>query len=90
MNTDIKKWKYKDSDNSTDSQHVGPIIDDVNAIGNKAYSIDNEMVTTDENGDYFLNESNTISILLAALKKSNQRIDELSYRIAKLERTDSK
>lgn len=86
MNTDVKKWKYKDSDNSADSQHIGPIIDDVNPIGKKSASIANEMISTDENGDYYLNESNTISILLAALKKSNQRIDELSYRITQLER----
>lgn len=86
MNTDVKKWKYKDSDNSADSQHIGPIIDDVNEVGDKTASIANDMISTDENGDYFLNESNTISILLAALKKSNQRIDELSYRITQLER----
>lgn len=86
MNTDVKKWKYKDADNSADSQHIGPIIDDVNAIGNKSASIANDMISTDEKGNYYLNESNTISILLAALKKSNQRIDELSYRIAQLER----
>lgn len=86
MNTDVKKWKYKDSDNSADSQHIGPIIDDVNSIGDKTASIANDMISTDENGNYFLNESNTISILLAALKKSNQRIDELSYRITQLER----
>lgn len=89
MNTDVKKWKYKDSDNSADSQHIGPIIDDVNAVGKKSASIANDMISTDENGDYFLNESNTISILLAALKKSNQRIDELSYRIAQLERKNA-
>lgn len=89
MNTDIKKWKYKDADNSADSQHIGPIIDDVNSIGDKTASIANDMVSTDENGNYFLNESNTISILLAALKKSNQRIDELSYRIAQLERKNN-
>lgn len=89
MNTDVKKWKYKDSDNSADSQHIGPIIDDVNPIGKKSASIANDMVSTDENGDYFLNESNTISILLAALKKSNQRIDELSYRITQLERKNA-
>lgn len=86
MNTDVKRWKYKDSDNSANSQHIGPIIDDVNPIGKKSTSIANDMVCTDENGNYFLDESNTISILLAALKKSNQRIDELSYRITKLER----
>ncbi|WP_251953866.1 tail fiber domain-containing protein [Levilactobacillus brevis] len=89
MNTDVKKWKYKDSDNSADSQHIGPIIDDVNSIGKKSASIANDMISTDENGNYFLNESNTISILLAALKKSNQRIDELSYRITKLERNNA-
>lgn len=89
MNTDVKKWKYKDADNSADSQHIGPIIDDVNSIGDKTASIANDMISTDENGDYFLNESNTISILLAALKKSNQRIDELSYRIAQLERENT-
>lgn len=89
MNTDVKKWKYKDSDNSADSQHIGPIIDDVNAVGKKSASIANEMISTDENGEYFLNESNTISILLAALKKSNQRIDELSYRITQLERKNA-
>lgn len=89
MNTDVKKWKYKDSDNSADSQHIGPIIDDVNPIGDKTASISNDMISTDENGDYFLNESNTISILLAALKKSNQRIDELSYRITQLERKNA-
>lgn len=86
MNTDVKKWKYKDSDNSADSQHIGPIIDDVNDIGKKSASIANDMISTDEKGNYFLNESNIISILLAALKKSNQRIDELSYRITQLER----
>lgn len=86
MNTDVKKWKYKDSDNSANSLHIGPIIDDVNSIGDKTASIANDMISTDENGNYFLNESNTISILLAALKKSNQRIDELSYRITQLER----
>lgn len=89
MNTDVKKWKYKDSDNSADSQHIGPIIDDVNAVGKKSASIANDMIGTDENGNYFLNESNTISILLAALKKSNQRIDELSYRITQLERKNA-
>lgn len=89
MNTDVKKWKYKDSDNSADSQHIGPIIDDVNDIGKKSASIANDMISTDENGDYYLNESNTISILLAALKKSNQRIDELSYRITQLERKNA-
>lgn len=89
MNTDVKKWKYKDSDNSADSQHIGPIIDDVNSIGKKSASIANDMISTDENGNYFLNESNTISILLAALKKSNQRVDELSYRITKLERKNA-
>lgn len=89
MNTDVKKWKYKNSDNSADSQHIGPIIDDVNSIGDKTASIANDMISTDENGDYFLNESNTISILLAALKKSNQRIDELSYRITQLERKNA-
>lgn len=89
MNTDVKKWKYKNSDNSTNSQHIGPIIDDVNAIGKKSASIANDMVSTDENGNYFLDESNTISILLAALKKSNQRIDELSYRITQLERKNA-
>ena len=86
MNTDVKKWKYKDSDNSADSQHIGPIIDDINEVGKKSASIANDMISTDENGNYYLNESNTISILLAALKKSNQRIDELSYRITQLER----
>ena len=89
MNTDVKKWKYKDSDNSADSQHIGPIIDDVNEIGKKSASIANDMISTDDNGDYFLNESNTISILRAALKKSNQRIDDLSYRITQLERKNS-
>lgn len=89
MNTDVKKWKYKDSDNSSDSQHIGPIIDDVNEVGKKSASISNDMISTDENGDYYLNESNTISILLAALKKSNQRIDELSYRLTKLERKNA-
>ncbi|QOX67314.1 hypothetical protein GNY08_06930 [Levilactobacillus brevis] len=89
MNTDVKKWKYKDSDNSADSQHIGPIIDDVNEIGKKSASIANDMISTDDKGNYFLNESNTISILLAALKKSNQRIDELSYRITKLERKNA-
>lgn len=89
MNTDVKKWKYKDSDNSADSQHIGPIIDDVNEVGKKSASIANDMISTDENGEYFLNESNTISILLAALKKSNQRVDELSYRITQLERKNS-
>lgn len=90
MNTDVKKWRYKDSDNSADSQHIGPIIDDINEVGKKSASIANDMISTDENGNYYLNESNTISILLAALKKSNQRIDELSYRITQLERTESK
>ncbi|MBS1006931.1 tail fiber domain-containing protein [Levilactobacillus brevis] len=89
MSTDVKKWKYKDSDNSADSQHIGPIIDDVNEVGKKSASIANDMISTDENGNYYLNESNTISILLAALKKSNQRIDELSYRIAQLERKNA-
>lgn len=89
MNTDVKKWKYKDADNSADSQHIGPIIDDVNEVGKKATSIANDMIGTDKNGNYFLNESNTISILLAALKKSNQRIDELSYRITQLERKNA-
>ncbi|WP_369707238.1 tail fiber domain-containing protein [Levilactobacillus brevis] len=89
MNTDVKKWKYKDSDNSANYQHIGPIIDDVNAVGKKSASIANDMISTDENGNYFLNESNTISILLAALKKSNQRIDELSYRITQLERKNA-
>ena len=89
MNTDVKKWKYKDSDNSADSQHIGPIIDDVNSIGKKSASISNDMISTDDKGNYYLNESNTISILLAALKKSNQRIDGLSYRITQLERKNA-
>lgn len=81
--TDIKQWQYKDDDNS--KIHIGPIIDDVNKLGNKQYSIPNDLITQvgDETG---LNESNALSMTMAALQELSKRNDQLSQRVTELER----
>ena len=81
--TDIKRWQYKDDDNS--KIHIGPIIDDVNKLGNKQYSTPNDLITQvgDETG---LNESNALSMTMAALQELSKRNDQLSQRVTELER----
>lgn len=81
--TDIKQWQYKDDDNS--KIHIGPIIDDVNKLDNKQYSIPNDLITQvgDETG---LNESNALSMTMAALQELSKRNDQLSQRVTELER----
>jgi len=86
MNTEIKRWQYKVENNENGNQHIGPVIDDVNGVGSKTSHISHDMISTDSDGNYCLNESNTISILMAALQESNKRVNELSLRVAKLER----
>ncbi len=81
--TSIKRWQYKDDDNS--KIHIGPIIDDVNKLGNKQYSIPNDLINQvgDETG---LNESNALSMTMAALQELSKRNDQLSQRVTQLER----
>lgn len=81
--TDIKQWQYKDDNNS--KVHIGPIIDDVNKTGNKQYSIPNDLITNvgEETG---LDESNALSMAIAAIQELSKRNDELSQRVTELER----
>jgi len=81
--TDIKRWQYKDDDNS--KIHIGPIIDDVNKLGDKQYNTPNDLITQagDETG---LNESNALSMTMAALQELSKRNDQLSQRVTELER----
>jgi len=81
--TDIKRWQYKDDDNS--KIHIGPIIDDVNKLGDKQYNIPNDLIAQvgDETG---LNESNALSMTMAALQELSKRNDQLSQRVTELER----
>lgn len=86
MNTTIKRWRYKDETNVSSAQHIGPVIDDVNPIGQKASSTADEMISIDSDGNACLNESNALSIALAALKEANKKIGDLSLRVTQLER----
>lgn len=81
--TDIKRWQYKDDDNS--KIHIGPIIDDVNKLGDKQYNTPNDLITQvgDETG---LNESNALSMTMAALQELSKRNDQLSQRVTEIER----
>lgn len=81
--TNIRRWQYKDDDNS--KIHVGPIIDDVNELGNKQYSVPIDLITQagDETG---FNESNALSMTMAALQELSKRNDQLSQRVTQLER----
>ncbi len=81
--TDIKQWQYKDDDNS--KIHIGPIIDNVNKLGSKQYSIPNELISSSGN-ETGLNESNALSMTIAAIQELSHRNDELSQRITELER----
>jgi len=80
--TDIKRWQYKDDDNS--SQHIGPVIDNVNPLGQKKYFVANDMLKS-VSGDAGLDESNALSMALAGIKELTKRNDELSARVTALE-----
>ena len=80
--TDIKRWQYKDDDNS--SQHIGPVIDNVNPLGKKKYFVANDMLKS-VSGDAGLDESNALSMTLAGIKELTKRNDELSARVTALE-----
>lgn len=80
--TDIKRWQYRDDDNS--SQHIGPIIDNVNPLGQKKYFVANDMLKS-VSGDAGLDESNALSMALAGIKELTKRNDELSARVTALE-----
>lgn len=80
--TDIQQWQYKTDDNT--HIHIGPIIDDVNQPGNKQFVVPNDLVKT-VGGETGFDESNALSMALAAIQELSKRNDNLSQRITKLE-----
>lgn len=84
--TTIKRWQYISDDNSI--EHIGPIIDDVHPVGDKQYSLNNDMIKT-VGGETGFDQSNALSIAMAAIQELSKRNDELSLRVTQLEMRDS-
>ncbi|WP_367296601.1 hypothetical protein [Levilactobacillus yonginensis] len=80
--TDVKRYDYKDSDNSQQT-NIGPVIDDVNSNGNKAYNISSDLINKQTDG---VSIDNEVGLLMAAVKELTKRNSELTMRVAKLER----
>lgn len=80
--TDVKRYEYKDSDNSQQT-NIGPVIDDVNQNGDKAYNISSDLINKKSDG---ISVDNEVGLLMAAVKELTKRNSELTMRISKLER----
>ncbi|WP_282803937.1 tail fiber domain-containing protein [Secundilactobacillus kimchicus] len=83
----IRRWQYVSDDNSI--EHIGPIVDDVNPIGDKKYVLNGDMIKT-VGGETGFDQSNALSIAMAAIQELSRRNDELSLRVTQLEMRDSK
>ncbi|TYA97383.1 hypothetical protein FXE12_11585 [Lactobacillus sp. SL9-6] len=82
LGTDVKRYEYKDSDNSQQT-NIGPVIDDVNQNGEKTYNISSDMLNKKSDG---ISIDNEVGLLMAAVKELTKRNSELTMRISKLER----
>ncbi|WP_347786892.1 hypothetical protein [Levilactobacillus brevis] len=80
--TDVKRYDYKDSDNSQQT-NIGPVIDDVNSNGDKAYNISSDLINKQSDG---ISLDNEVGLLMSAVKELTKRNSELTMRVAKLER----
>lgn len=80
--TDVKRYDYKGLDNSQQT-NIGPVIDDVNSNGNKAYNISSDLVDKQTDG---ISIDNEVGLLIAAVKELTKRNSELTMRVTKLER----
>lgn len=80
--TDVKRYDYKDSDNSQQT-NIGPVIDDVNSNGKKAYNISSDLINKQSDG---ISLDNEVGLLMSAVKELTKRNSELTMRVAKLER----
>lgn len=81
-NMTIKRWRYKKDDNS--QSHIGPIIDDINDLGSKEYSLDSDLISS-INGETGLSQSNALSVALSAIQELSKRNDKLTLKVYQLE-----
>lgn len=82
LGTDVKRYDYKLSDNSQQT-NIGPIIDDENSIGSKKYGISSDMINSQSDG---VSIDNEVGLLMAAVKELTKRNSDLQLRIAQLEK----
>lgn len=82
--TDVYSWKYKDKSNKQ-KENIGPIIDDINDINNKKYSISDDLIENVD-GRVNFNESNAISLLIASVQELAKTNSDQSIEIAILQK----
>lgn len=82
LGTDIKQYNYRHLDN-TQITSIGPIIDDVNNLGDKKIGIANSIKTSENN---CISISNEVGILFAAVQELAKQNNELSFQMVQVER----
>lgn len=80
--TDIASW-YFTKDGAEKGAHIGPIIDDVNEVGEMKYQVSKELIDKNKDG---VSQNNAIGLLMAGMKEQSKQISDLSLRVAQLER----
>ncbi|MCV3316346.1 hypothetical protein NVV78_10460, partial [Pediococcus ethanolidurans] len=78
---DVEKYRYT-SDDATYKYQYGAIIDDINELGNKQYSLPAELLSEDGTG---INMDSMTGILIKTVQDQNKKIGELSMRLTRLE-----
>ena len=81
LGTEVKRYDYKLSDNSKQT-NIGPIIDDENPIGSKKYGISSDMINSQSDG---VSIDNEVGLLMAAVKELTKRNSDLQLRVTQLE-----
>ncbi|WP_407886056.1 hypothetical protein [Levilactobacillus sp. N40-8-2] len=81
LGTDVKRYDYRLSDNSQQT-NIGPIIDDENKIGSKKYDISSDMINSQSDG---VSIDNEVGLLMAAVKELTKRNSDLQLRVTQLE-----
>ena len=78
---DVEKFRYI-TDNATFKYQYGGVIDDINSLGSKQYSMPPELLNEDGTG---INLDSLTGILIKRVQDQDKMIGELSMRLTKLE-----
>ncbi|MCV3320819.1 hypothetical protein NR224_01110 [Pediococcus ethanolidurans] len=78
---DVEKFRYT-HDGATYKYQYGAVIDDINELGNKQYSLPAELLSEDGTG---INMDSLTGILIKRVQDQDKMIGELSMRLTRLE-----
>jgi hypothetical protein len=78
---DVEKFRYT-NDSATFKYQYGGVIDDVNSLGNKQYSMPHELLSEDGTG---INLDSLTGVLIKRVQDQDKMIGELSMRLTRLE-----